>query len=128
MIMRQVAGTIRLGRLHVNYEEPEKSSSDEYFLEQRAVVRLSEDLVKIKRPDDYTVFCDATQFTKQARKRPSPLQYFIASLGFCMFSQMGRFAARMKVAIDDAEMDLRVAYDLRAKKRRADYATAAQEL
>ena len=41
---------------------------------------------------------------------------------------MGRFASRMKVAIDDAEMDLRVAYDLRAKKRVTDYVTAAQEL
>ena len=43
-----------------------------------------------------------------------------------MFSQMARFASRMDVTMDDAEVDLRMAYDLRARKRLTAFATAAQ--
>jgi uncharacterized OsmC-like protein len=98
------------------------------FLQQRAIVRLNDDLVRIKRAEDYTVLCDEANFHKSAGKRPSPLQYFIASIGFCMFSQMARFAVKLKVPIEDAEMDLRMTYDLRVKKRVSDFSTAAQDL
>jgi hypothetical protein len=45
-----------------------------------------------------------------------------------MFSQLARFAAKSEVPIDDAEMDVRMTYDLRTKARRADFATAAEGL
>jgi len=41
---------------------------------------------------------------------------------------MARFAAKLKVRIEDAEMDLRVTYDLRVKRRPSDFSTAAQDL
>ena len=53
---------------------------------------LNEELVKLAQQEDYAVYCDDENFKKQAGKRPSPLQYFIASIGFCMFSQLKRFA------------------------------------
>ena len=79
------------------------------------IIRLNEALVKIEQPEDYTVYCDDENFKKQAGKRPSPLQYFIASIGFCMFSQFKRLAAKAEVSIDDLEMDLRMTYDLTGK-------------
>lgn len=41
---------------------------------------------------------------------------------------MARFAAKLKVRIEDAEMDLRVTHDLRVKRRPSDFSTAAQDL
>jgi uncharacterized OsmC-like protein len=126
----QVPGTIRLGKFKAVCEEERESAegNDGYVLQQRAIVRLNDDLLRIKRAEDYTVLCAEANFHKSAGKRPSPLQYFIASIGFCMFSQMARFAVKLKVPIEDAEMDLRMTYDLRVKKRVSDFSTAAQDL
>jgi uncharacterized OsmC-like protein len=125
------AGTIQLGKFRIFYEEERgrMAGGDKgYLLQQRAVIRLNEDLVKIERPEDYTVLCDEANFRKGSGSRPSALQYFIASIGFCMLSQLARFAAKLSVSLDDAEMDLRMTYGLKAKSRLTDCATAAQSL
>lgn len=129
--MPAAPGSIDLGKFRVAYEETRERVSDDadgYFLQQRALVRLNENLVRIERAEDYTVLCDETRFTKAAGNRPSPLQYFIASIGFCLFSQMTRFAARLEVPLDHAELELCMSYDLRTKLRLKDLATAAQAL
>jgi uncharacterized OsmC-like protein len=116
--MPTVPGTIDLGKFRVVYEEEREQGSgnlDNYLLQQRALIRLNEALVKIEQADDYTVYCDDENFKKQMGKRPSPLQYFIASIGFCMFSQFKRLASKAAVALDDLEMDLRMTYDLTGK-------------
>jgi uncharacterized OsmC-like protein len=127
--MPAAPGTIEIGKFRIAYEEARASDGTQrYFLQQRALIRLNDDLVKIERPQDYTVLCDEENFTKAAGNRPSPLQYFIASISFCMFSQMARFAMRLDVPLDDAAMDLSISYDLSAKLRLTDFATAAQAL
>ena len=129
--MPTLPGIIDLGKFRVAYEEERErvaDGTDGYFLQQRAVIRLNKDLVKIERAQDCTVLCDETNFRKETGNRPSPLQYFIASMGYCMFSQMARFAARLEVPLLDAEMELRMTYDLRIKLRLNDLATAAQAL
>jgi uncharacterized OsmC-like protein len=127
--MPTVPGTIDLGKFRVVYEEEREQGSgdpDGYLLQQRAIIRLNEALVKIEQPEDYTVYCDDENFKRQAGKRPSALQYFIASIGFCMFSQFKRLAARAEVAIDDLEMDLRMTYDLSGKFPIKNFSDAAQ--
>jgi uncharacterized OsmC-like protein len=129
--MATLPGTIDLGKFRVVYEEERERPSDGadgYLLQQRAIIRLNEALVKLEQAEDYTVYCDDENFKKQAGKRPSPLQYFIASIGFCMFSQLKRFAAKAQVPIDDLEMDLRMTYDLNGKFPLKDIADAAQGL
>ena len=109
-------GTIALGKFRIIYEEErQRSSSDaeSYLLQQRALIRLDEDLVRLAEQEDYTVYCNDDDFKKQAGKPPSALQYFIGSVGFCMFSQFKRLAAQARVVIDDLEMDLRMTYDLK---------------
>lgn len=96
------------------------------MLQQRAVIRLNEELVRLQEQEDYPVYCDDENFKRQAGKRPSPLQYFIASIGFCMFSQLKRFAAKAEVAIDDLEMDLRMTYDLSGQFPLKDFSDAAR--
>ena len=127
--MPTIPGTIDLGKFRVVYEEEQEhgsGESDGYLLQQRAIIRLNEALVKIEQPDDHAVYCDDESFQKQVGKRPSPLQYFIASIGFCMFSQLKRFAAKAEVLIDDLEMDLRMTYDLTGKFPIKNFSDAAK--
>ena len=127
--MTHLPGTIDLGKFRVVYEEERErpsDGSDGYLLQQRAIIRLNEELVKLTQRDDYTVYCDDEKFKKQHGKRPSPLQYFIASIGFCMFSQFKRLATKSEVALDDLEMDLRMTYDLSGKFPIKDFSDAAQ--
>lgn len=127
--MPAAPGTIEIGKFRIAYEETRAPDGTEaYFLRQRALIRLNNDLVKIERSTDTTVLCDEEKFRKAAGSRPSPLQYFIASIGFCMFSQMARFATRLDVQLDDAAMELSISYDLSAKLRLTDFTTAAQAL
>jgi uncharacterized OsmC-like protein len=126
--MAAFPGTIDLGKFRVVYEEERErpSDGDGYLLQQRAIIRLNEDLVKLAQQEDCTVYCDDENFKKQAGKRPSPLQYFIASIGFCMFSQFKRLAGKSDVVLDDLEMDLRMTYDLSGKFPIKDFSDAAQ--
>src|SRR6185503_14383907 len=129
--MPTVPGTIDLGKFRVVYEEEREhgpGNSEHYLLQQRAIIRLNKALVKIEQPEDYTVYCDDENFKKQAGKRPSPLQYFIASIGFCMFSQFDRLAMKADVVLDDLEMDLRMTYDLSGKFPLKQISDAAQGL
>jgi uncharacterized OsmC-like protein len=129
--MSLLPGTIDLGKFRVVYEEERQRSADTadgYFLQHRAIIRLNEELVKIEQCEDYTVYCDDANFRKEAGKRPSPLQYFIASIGFCMFSQLKRLAGKAEVQIQDLEMDLRVTYDLTGTFPAGDPSRAAQGL
>jgi len=129
--MARVPGTIDLGKYRVVYEEERKSPADDTkggLLQQRAIIRLNEELVKLKPSEDYTVLCDDKNFKAATGKRPSPLQYFIASIGFCMFSQLTRFASRLGVPIEDLEMDLRMTYDLSGRFPVNDLSAATQGL
>jgi hypothetical protein len=111
-------GTIEIGKSRIAYEETRGSDGTQaYFLRQRALIRLNNDLVKVERSQDTTVLCDEEKSRKATGNRPSPLQYFIASIAFCMFSQLARFAARLDVQLDDAVMDLSISYDLSAMLR-----------
>jgi hypothetical protein len=91
--MASFPGTIDLGKIRLVYEEERQrpsDGSDGYLLQQRAVIRRNEALVKLEQREDYKVYCDDEDLKKQHGKRPSPLQYFIASVGFRMFSLFKR--------------------------------------
>jgi len=127
--MAAFPGTIDLGKFRVVYEEERERPSDHsdgYLLQQRAIIRLNEELVKLEQREDYTVYCDDEKFKQQHGKRPSPLQYFIASIGFCMFSQFKRLAAKAGVVLDDLEMDLRMTYDLSGRFSIRDFSASAR--
>jgi hypothetical protein len=88
--MPTIPGTIDLGKFRAVYEEEQEQGSGDaggYLVQQRAIIRLNEELVKLAQQEDYAVYYDDENFKKQSGKRPSLLQYLIASIGFCMFSQ-----------------------------------------
>jgi len=68
-------GTIDLGKFRVVYQEERERPSDGadgYFLQQRAIIRLNEELVKLEQQEDYTIYCDEENFKKQVGKLPLP--------------------------------------------------------
>ena len=59
--MPTIPGTIDLGKFRVVYEEEREQGSgdsDGYLLQQRAIIRLNEELVKLAQQEDYAVYCD----------------------------------------------------------------------
>jgi uncharacterized OsmC-like protein len=117
-------GTIALGKFRILYEEePQRSGvdHDRYLVQQRAIIRFNEDPVRVA-----TVYCNDDHFKQQAGRGPSPLQYFVAAIGFYMFSQLQRLAKKARVLLDDAEMDLSMTYDLKGSFSIDHWARAAQ--
>lgn len=53
-----------------------------HTIRQRAVIRLIEDQLKEARVGEYTILCDEAKSRRGGGKAPSPLQYFVAAVGF----------------------------------------------
>jgi hypothetical protein len=62
--MTRAPGSIDLGKYRVTYEEEREPEKDGYLLQQREIIRLNDQLVKIERPEDYTVLCNEDNFRK----------------------------------------------------------------
>lgn len=83
--MNRVQSRIDLAKfreVHKEQQERAKKGPEGYVLQQRAVIRLVEDQLKEARVGDYTILCDEAKSRKGGGKGPSPLQYFIAAIGF----------------------------------------------
>ena len=59
-----------------------RRSPEGYTLVQRARIRLVEDQLKEARVGEYTILCDEAKARRGGGKAPSPLQYFVAAIGF----------------------------------------------
>jgi hypothetical protein len=62
--------------------EQAKKGPEGHTLKQRAVIRLVEDQLKEARVGEYTLLCDEAKSRRGGGKAPSPLQYFVAAVGF----------------------------------------------
>lgn len=83
--MTQVRSKVDLAKfrqVHKEQQERARKGPEGYTLQQRAVIRLVEDQLKEARVGDYTMLCDEAKSRKGGGKGPSPLQYFIAAIGF----------------------------------------------
>jgi len=63
-------------------QEAARKGPEGYTLVQRAKIRLIEDQLKEARVGEYTIVCDEARSRKGGGKAPSPLQYFVAAIGF----------------------------------------------
>ena len=63
-------------------QEAARKGPEGYTLVQRAKIRLIEDQLKEARVGEYTIVCDEAKARKGGGKAPSPLQYFVAAIGF----------------------------------------------
>lgn len=129
--MPAAPGIIDLGKFRVAYEEERKRAAegtDAYFLQQRALIRLNKDLVKIER---------APRSHRSVRRSELQKRDGESSLAAAVFHRFHRllhvqpddtFRRALGSAAAGCEMELRMTYDLRIKLRLNDLATAAQAL
>ena len=83
--MNEKAGKIDLAKFRQANREQRalaKSGPEGHTIRQRAVIRLVEDQLKEARVGEYTILCDEAKSRKGGGKAPSPLQYFVAAVGF----------------------------------------------
>ena len=83
--MGKPGGKIDLAKfreVHKEQREEAKKGPAGYVRQQRAVIRLIEDQLKEARVGDYTIVCDEAKSRKGGGKGPSPLQFFVAAVGF----------------------------------------------
>lgn len=83
--MSRSEGKIDLAKFReVTKEQREraKEGPEGHTLRQRAVIRLIGDQLKEARVGDYTILCDEAKSRKGGGKGPSPLQFFVAAVGF----------------------------------------------
>lgn len=62
--------------------EEAKKGPEGHTIRQRAVIRLVEDQLKEARVGEYTILCDEAKSRRGGGQAPSPLQYFVAAVGF----------------------------------------------
>lgn len=63
-------------------QERAREGPEGYTLRQRAVIRLIGDQLKEARVGEYTLRCDEAKSRQGGGTAPSPLQYFVAAIGF----------------------------------------------
>lgn len=83
--MSKPGGKIDLAKFRQVHEEQRQQARkgpEGYVRQHRAVIRLIEDQLKEARVGDYTILSDEAKSRKGGGKGPSPLQYFVAAIGF----------------------------------------------
>ncbi len=83
--MSQASGKIdgaAFREVHRQQQERAKQGPEGYTNTTRAVIRLVENQLKEARIGEYTIQCDEAKSRKGGGKAPSPLQYFVAAVGF----------------------------------------------
>ncbi len=63
-------------------QEAARQGPEGHTLVSRAKIRLLEDQLKEARVGGYTIQCDEPKARRGGGKAPSPLQYFVAAIGF----------------------------------------------
>ncbi len=83
--MSKPLGKVDLAKFREVTEEQRrqaKKGPEGHIIRQRAVIRLVEDQLKEARVGEYTLLCDEAKSRRGGGKAPSPLQYFVAAVGF----------------------------------------------
>jgi len=83
--MSKPLGKVDLAKFRKVTEEQRRQARrgpEGHIIRQRAVIRLVEDQLKEARVGEYTLLCDEAKSRRGGGKAPSPLQYFVAAVGF----------------------------------------------
>ncbi len=83
--MSKPLGKVDLAKFREVTEEQRQQARrgpEGHVIRQRAVIRLVEDQLKEARVGEYTLLCDEAKSRRGGGKAPSPLQYFVAAVGF----------------------------------------------
>ena len=77
-------GRIDLAKFRESMKEQQEHAGkpDGHTLTTRAKIRLVEDQLKEAQIGEYTILCDEAKSRRGGGVAPSPLQYFVAAVGF----------------------------------------------
>jgi hypothetical protein len=77
-------GRVDLAKFRESMQEQREAAQkpDGTLLVSRAKIRLLEDQLKEAQIGEYTIWCDEAKARRGGGRAPSPLQYFVAAIGF----------------------------------------------
>lgn len=84
-------------------------------IQVRARVRTLDNLRKEARVGPWSFIADEAPNLGGDGSAPTPLAYFVASIGFCLLTQFTRACALEDVAIDGIDMEIRASFPLESK-------------
>lgn len=125
--LRGVIDLARIKKAHEDRRE-ELAASLAPPLTVRATVRVVEDHLKEARVGNFTFRSDETEHLGGRGAAPTPLAYFVASVGFCLLTQYTRAAAIHEVVVDDLRIDVRASFPVEWKYGLGDASSACNRL
>jgi len=84
-------------------------------IQVRARVRTLDNLVKEARVGPWTFLADEAPNLGGNGSAPTPLAYFVASIGFCLLTQLTRAVALEELEVDGIDMEIRATFPLESK-------------
>ena len=94
----------------------------------RAKVRTDGNLIKEARVGKFTFQSDEAAMLGGDDTAPNPLAYFVASIGFCLLTQLTRACALEDLAVESIEMDVRASFPLESKYGISDVSAACEQV
>ena len=94
----------------------------------RAKVRTQDNLIKEARVGKFTFQCDEAGMLGGDGTAPNPLAYFVASIGFCLLTQLTRACALEDLPVESMEMDVRASFPLESKYGISDVSAACEQV
>jgi len=124
-----VKPTIDLARIRAAHEErgvAMREPDAHRRIITRAKVRTTGNLRKEARVGKFTFQSDEAAMLGGDDTAPNPLAYFVASIGFCLLTQLTRACALEDLPIESIEMDVRASFPLESKYGIADISAACE--
>jgi len=94
----------------------------------RATVHVVEDQLKEARVGQFIFRSDESSHLGGRGEAPSPLAYFVASVGFCLLTQFTRAAALKAIELDDLRVDVRASFPVEWRYGLGDASSACDRL
>lgn len=126
-----VGRTIDLGRIREAHErrgEEIRARDPHRRIVVRAQVRTLENLVKEARVGRFTFRSDESTDLGGDGGAPNPLAYFVASIGFCLLTQLVRACALEDLPVESVDMDIQASFPLESKYGVSDLSAACESV
>lgn len=94
----------------------------------RASVRTVGNLLKEARVGQFTFQSDEAAMLGGDGAAPNPLAYFVASIGFCLLTQLTRACALEDIPVESMSMDVRASFPLEKKYGISDVSAACEQV
>ena len=127
----QASGTIDLVRIRESHEargEKIRMEDPNARIVTRATVRTVGNLLKEARVGQFTFQSDEAAMLGGDGLAPNPLAYFVASIGFCLLTQLTRACALEDIPVESMSMDVRASFPLEKKYGISDLSAACEKV